>query len=148
MSAGEPWPDGALLPSLPILDEEETSRQLAADRDKYATQPLNWRIAQLERENTALISHCSILRTVADASEAYYNNAGTSTPLRDALAKLKAAGSALPILTEDERTAIAEVFTYLEANERYHYNNDPSPDHIWLRCAIVRDVLKRLTGCP
>lgn len=52
-----------------------------------------------------------------------------------------------PRVTEVERKAVALLFGYLE-DERRHCEDggNPSPDHIWHQCVIVRDLLARLMG--
>lgn len=48
-------------------------------------------------------------------------------------------------LTDDERKSLALVFGYLEANERTHYERNPSENHIWLEVQKAKKAVEKMT---
>lgn len=52
---------------------------------------------------------------------------------------------AAPVITADERTAMARVLSYLEALERYHWETTGKPaDHIWTDVQVLKAMLERV----
>ena len=54
--------------------------------------------------------------------------------------------SAKGAFTAEELAAFAEVFEYMDASERGHYEDNPGEGHIWLQVLAVKAAVERVQG--